>query len=542
MRPARGPGQLWIPAVVLVVGGAVSLFVWSLLLEERRQQLLSSAGEAAAETRSALELRIATQAEALSDLARRWGRFGVESDAEWQAEAEALVDRLPGLEALAWFDPGRSGTARTHAEARPGEALKLSDEDLRRHGDRPDFTPVEIGADGIARYRVFLPARRNGAALGLLVAGVRVEPLLDAVLRGRARGYALTVVASDRTVYARDGAAGGSRRAWWSATEAVGLPFGGSWELVLRPTPALAAARLTPLPHYLLAAGLLVSALLAVLVHQLSHSSRQARFLAAANQALHSADAELRLLNEELESRVAARTDELREAVADLESFNYSVSHDLRSPLGAILNFTAILEEDHGAALDPDAVEILQRIRRSAIRASALLDDLLRLSRAGRAALELEELDLESVARDAFLHVRAAHPNEDVALEVAALPRVRGDRNLVSDVFANLFSNAVKYSRGREDRRILVDAKEHADELCVQVSDNGHGFDPRFAAKMFGVFERLHADGETEGTGVGLAIVARIVRRHGGRVWANGEPGAGARISFTLPRGEAATS
>jgi len=290
--------------------------------------------------------------------------------------------------------------------------------------------------------------------------------------------------------------------------------------------------RLTPIPHYLLAAGIALSVVLAVLAHQLRVIVRQSRFLSASNLAL-----ERRGL--ELESRVADRTEALEEAVSELEAFNYSVSHDLRSPLGAILNFTTILEEDYrNRPLDDDGIAILDRIRRSASRATALLEDLLQLSRAGRAALTFEHVDMTQLARETFAQVRVAEGDDEIEFVLEPLPPAQGDRTLLGGVFSNLFSNALKYSRSCEKRCVTVSGRIDDGQCIYEVADNGHGFDMRFSDKLFHLFERLHSDDDVEGTGVGLAMVGRIIKRHGGRVWAEGEPGQGARFSFALPHRE----
>jgi two-component system sensor kinase len=182
-------------------------------------------------------------------------------------------------------------------------------------------------------------------------------------------------------------------------------------------------------------------------------------------------------------------------------------------------------------------VRILARIRRSATRATQLLQDLLELSRAGRAALALEPVDMAALCRETFTQVRVAEgvDEDEIELLVDPLPDAVGDRALLGAVLANLLSNAIKYSRGREKRRIRVTGRTERGETLYEVEDNGQGFDMRFADKLFGLFERLHASDEIEGTGVGLAMVARIVKRHGGRVWAQGRPTQGARFGFALP-------
>jgi signal transduction histidine kinase len=291
---------------------------------------------------------------------------------------------------------------------------------------------------------------------------------------------------------------------------------------------AIAAAWLTPAPHKALAMGIVLALVLGLLAHELRRSFLLARALSEGNRTLAASADELRRLNEILEVRVADRT-------VELETLTHSFSHDLKSPLGAILNFSAILVEDHRDRLDPEGLDIVARIRRSAIRATALLDGLLRLDRARRAAFDEQEIDMSSLARQTFAQVESATGDHDVELVLEPLPNARGDRFLVGDLLTNLFDNAVKFTRGREDRRVTVRGVVDAGECRYEIADNGQGFDMQYGNKLFGVFERLHTSPDLPGTGVGLALVKKIVQRHGGRVWAVGELDRGARVSFTLP-------
>lgn len=235
-----------------------------------------------------------------------------------------------------------------------------------------------------------------------------------------------------------------------------------------------------------------------------------------------------------------ARTMSLEEAVRELEAFSYSVSHDLRAPLRAIMGFARILLEDHAPQLPPDLARHLRVISENAARMGLLIDDLLRFSRIGRQSLDPRLLDAGMLARTAVGELMAADGNPRVRLTVHELGSVYGDPSLLKVVFMNLLANALKFTRGRAEPVIEIgrEAAVPSGEEAIFVRDNGVGFDMRYAQKLFGVFQRLHRAEDYEGTGVGLALVHRIITRHGGRIWAAAAVDQGATFYFTLPAPE----
>jgi signal transduction histidine kinase len=245
-------------------------------------------------------------------------------------------------------------------------------------------------------------------------------------------------------------------------------------------------------------------------------------------------NAEIQLLNDQLEQKVIDRTAQLEAVNKELEAFTYTVSHDLRAPLRAVNGYAEMLNEDYGHSLDDEGKRIIATISESAAKMGTLIDELLAFSQLGRKELKKTAVDMKALT-DSVVEELTHLMNSNAHVHVKQLPLVKADYGLIHQVMINLVSNALKYSAKSENPRVEIASEAQPGEVVISIRDNGAGFDMRYADKLFGVFQRLHSQDEFEGSGVGLAIVHRIVARHGGRVWAEGQVGRGATFHFSLP-------
>jgi light-regulated signal transduction histidine kinase (bacteriophytochrome) len=227
--------------------------------------------------------------------------------------------------------------------------------------------------------------------------------------------------------------------------------------------------------------------------------------------------------------------DKLQAVNKELEAFSYSVSHDLRAPLRAINGYAEILNEDYGTKLDDEGKRIIEIIRENATRMGILIDDLLSFSRLGRKEIQMTEIDMNEMTEGIMIELSKSMTLK-AKIKIDKLHEVKADYGLLRQVMFNLISNAVKYSSKKENPVVEISSEEKNDEIIFSVKDNGAGFDMQYADKLFGVFQRLHSQDEFEGTGVGLAIVQRIISRHNGRSWAEGKVNEGAVFYFSLPK------
>ncbi|HVP29759.1 MAG TPA: ATP-binding protein [Myxococcota bacterium] len=529
-------------ALVCIVG-------WREIRDQRRQVLLSATQAAARACANALESSTWRQVVTLRQLATSWAHYRPEDEREWKLAAGSLMTQLPAVRRIEWlgaagWSMGDGSPARLDPSFDASESAALARVTASR--EETLVGPVRLG-DGSAGFQLLLPVVKAGDTgprqpVHVLRATIAIEPMLHTTLMGRAPGHHVSLT-WDGLVLGSVGPEPAAGHAWWAAEYEAVHPLGVRWQVALRPGAALVESELTPLPDLLLASGLVAALTIGGLVGATRLATRRAHALQVANASLSEVvrrtspeQAVDEAARSTLECQVIDRAAELREAVAELETFNLSVSHDLRSPIGAIVNFTSVLRQAYGARLDDAGLGYLRRIESAATRAIARMDALLAFSSIRRRPIDPKEVDLRALAQRIFHEVNTGPRAREVELAIDELPLVVGDPPLLEILMRNLLANALKFSRGAEHPRVQVGATSHPSSKAPVffVRDNGVGFDPRFSSRLFGLFERLHSASDFEGTGVGLAVVARIVRRHGGRVSAEGAIGEGATIYFSL--------
>jgi signal transduction histidine kinase len=313
-------------------------------------------------------------------------------------------------------------------------------------------------------------------------------------------------------------------------TRIPGLP----WYMVAKINKEELQAPLRRVLYFVIIVVILLGLLIAF-THVLWMREKEVRSIARDNAALRRAEEEIRRLNAELEHRVTERTEQLEASNKELEAFCYSVSHDLRSPLRSIHGYTTLLIEEYKENLDDEGKRLCGVITSSAAQMGELIDDLLGFSRIGKCNINSVLLEMDSLAAIVFEDITSKKEKAEITLEIGKLHKTYGDLSLMRLVWNNLISNAIKYSSKVSSPLISIGSEQEDGMINYYVKDNGVGFDMRYKHKLFGVFQRLHGEKEFEGNGVGLAIVNRIIARHNGKVWAEGEVGKGAAFYFSLP-------
>ena len=575
-------------AVALLLTGLAYYYVRQNVAQEERARF----DEATVATQRAVDRRMDAYIDATLDGRGLFAASDAVAREEWReyVSASDLMSRYPGIRAIAYAERVPLDGREAHTESLREEGFPSYA--IRPAGERFEYFPLEyvepfdgpnrslLGYDfysdrvnrgameqardtglptasgkvdleqfGYIRqpgFLVYTPIYRNGApqettderreALdGYIVSVFRTDELLEGIFGGQANPEidfevfdgaeptrANLLHDDDGTLHTGDPSHEPRFR------DVATLEVAGRiWSLHFGTLPAFTPVWQDNLPPFVLLSGIAISLMLFGVT----------RMLAASRFRAERSGVQLEAANRELEgaNRILEQTNrELQAANNELEAFSYSVSHDLRSPLRSIEGFSQILLEDHADALDEEGRGYLGRVRAGSRRMALLIDDLLDLSRVTRSTLRRQAVDLSAVAREIAAELERTQPEREAEFVIAGGLGANGDARLLRLVLENLLMNAWKFTQNEPRARIEFGSVEQAGETAYFVRDNGVGFDMEYADKLFGAFQRLHTPDEFEGTGIGLATVARIVRRHGGEVRAEGEVGKGATFFFTL--------
>ena len=477
----------------------------------------------------------------MRELGTFWQLHGVLPSGPWHFHTRWTMEQFPGIQWIAWV-PADSTQSRFEAR----DTVRVDSETLNRVRQRiaePSTVIDERWSDGL-HVELLLPVRSAEEGVSMLAAAIRVDSLWLKSL-GLAPNFGVTLVSDRGNEVALRSAAADKTPGWMKLRRGFTSPGGRPVQVDLVPSAELVRQIATPWPHYFLVTGLFLSVAIGVLLFQSLRSRHLSEILANSNRVLDQRiaelsrrDRELRDVNEALEQRVRERTVDLSEALREVETLTHSTSHDLRSPIAAILSFSAMLEEDYGPQMHTEARTLLERIRTAGEHANHLLNSLMEYASSGASPLRPSVIDVRQIAESAYTEALAGEEsNGEVKFGVDHLPPAFGDPEQTHRVFVNLLGNALKYSRGRVLRTISVGGTSGTTECTYWVKDNGHGFESSRSPEIFEPFRRLQGS-HTEGVGLGLAIVAKTVRRQGGRVWADSDGKTGATFYFTLPSSE----
>lgn len=512
------------PIAVATVAATAVIFLWQGLRYDHETKVAQVTEAASYATRSALARQLIEQFGAFRDLADFWAANEGGQTGQATAANAIPLTLFEGVDVLTWDEQGPHFVSEDAdlevenlSDARQWSSLgKLFPV---QRPTRPTIIGPEIDSDGHAIYSFLVPARREATLIGVIDA----NDALETFLLDEAPGYDIHVRCCDGlTLYRRSTETFDPPDRWivdgWISPEPGLL-----WNVEHRPTPDLATG-LTPwATDAVLIVGLAMAFALGAFVHQSQRADNRARAASEAEQ-------HVTTLNRNLEHEVERRTQDLNEVLADLNTINLSVSHDLRSPLNAIslLSHQLRLQRDRS----PEDQALLERIEANVKRSGAIMDRLFGFSRATSFEYTIEPVDMQALADQVAEELGSDHPSAEIS--IGMLPPTEADGTMVHSLLTNLVANALKYACDQPSIRIEIGHEFRDGESVYFVRDNGPGFEPALTGQLFKPLKRPSEGGKKGGLGLGLTIAARIAKRHGGRIWAESKPGEGATVKFTL--------
>lgn len=525
--------RLLLSLLVGLVVAFGTLQVWNSLNQYRDDQVSHITASESYAARSQLVRNVELTLQALQSAQSLWANASRLPSQRWKSDADEKMARVSGVTVLLWDDPDNqvrfARTAKNPSfDFRPDEAEWKTYEGLlsrTRMAKRNTMAGPFVSVDKRPYFEVYL-VENEVSSTGRLAAVVDAKAFLQNLLQDESPGYAVKVSWGKVVLYERGEPATDIPVGWVNEGK-IQTSMNALWTVTHIPTQELSDSYASPAIDLIRLLGLIIAVLMATLTFENWRAQSRAK-------AAESAERELAELNRSLEEQIHQRTRDLANRTADLQTIADSVAHDMRNPLNAISVNLALFEAQNKGVLPAESIRVLQRIPDAVRQMVEILDRLLGLSTVAHSTFIPETLNMSEMVEEAFEDLQANEPESRVELVVGDLPEVQGDEKLVSILLLNLMANAFKYTRNREHRRIEVSAWKKDGVTVYSVKDNGIGFDQHSAERMFSAFHQLDVGKSSTGLGLGLAIVARVVGRHHGRIWAEGVPNEGATFHFTL--------
>ena len=540
-RKRNAPWPAWLP-FASALGVAVGILSIALALITSEHKTISYALDRETNSMELKTLDVLDEyTQKMNNMGEIWSKYSRVSQTDLDFEMEIAAQDFPGFEACAWLDTNLN--IKWLAPLEKNEAVGNQNPDIaelrrelweRARTQRQTIIsrPLKM-LDSSLGFYLFTPIYHTEALQGIFLGMIRYSRFFENLDRSRSmRGLTFTMLDSSERIFVSTNI---SKRAdnKWKKSVAILLP-GTSWTLNLWPTKTQLLKWTSPTASIILAFGLIVALMLGLSLFLTVKSQGLTLHLKETHLKLEEEHRQLEQSASILEQRVEERTTELKFANKELEAFSYSVSHDLRAPLRHIGGFTELLQAK-SEAMDPGSKRYLVIISEAVKRMDTLITSLLGFARMSRQEMQKSRFSMAEMVSQSIQEMEPDLKGRKITWKVAPLPEAFGDQPLLRQVVANLFTNAVKFTREREEAIIEVQCHEENSGHVYCIRDNGAGFDMKYAEKLFGVFQRLHSASQFEGTGIGLANVQRIIVRHGGRVWAEGEVGKGAAFFFFIP-------